>query len=466
MVAEVPELRVDDARADDLRAASRGWPSIDLTAGQERTVELLATGALDPAASVFDLVPALAADAGDHLALRDREGVLLAALTVTSVTSGPHGARVEGPLEVVALPSHPDLVELRRTPTEVREALGGRPAVALALRDAPLAPELAALEALARERDAVVLLLGFVGDGDERFALARALSAAADDLNLEVEVALAPAPELTALDGVIARAYGVSTIVLDPVSGTVEGVELDGLEVVVLPEVVGGVDRAALRDELAAGRGIDPALVPAGVGDELPPRRAERGLVVLFTGLSGSGKSTVAGLVRARLLEAGGRSVTLLDGDLVRKHLSKGLGFSPEDRDTNVARIGWVAAEIAKHGGVCLAAPIAPHDRVRRTLRAMAHDAGGGFVLVHVATPLEVCEQRDRKGLYAKARAGFITDFTGIDAPYEVPTDAEVVLDATEMDADEAAGRVLAHLTDAGWVSLPGHRPVGPFEDP
>jgi sulfate adenylyltransferase len=165
------------------------------------------------------------------------------------------------------------------------------------------------------------------------------------------------------------------------------------------------------------------------------------GLVVFFTGLSGSGKSTLAKALTARL-EQTGRTVTLLDGDLVRRHVSSGLGFSAEDRATNVRRIGWVAAEIARHGGTAVCAPIAPNDAVRRQVRAMAADAGARFVLVHVATPLEECERRDRKGLYAQARAGKITGFTGIDDPYEAPQDAEVVVDTTGRTLDDALQQV------------------------
>jgi sulfate adenylyltransferase len=172
---------------------------------------------------------------------------------------------------------------------------------------------------------------------------------------------------------------------------------------------------------------------------------------VFFTGLSGSGKSTIANVLLVKLLELGGRNVTMLDGDLVRKHLSSELGFSKEHRDINIRRIGFVASEITKNGGVAICAPIAPYDRTRRDVRAMVEPVGG-FVLVHVATPLEVCEQRDRKGLYAKARAGIVKEFTGISDPYEPPADAELVLDTTELSAEEAADAILAYLGKEGYV--------------
>ena len=171
------------------------------------------------------------------------------------------------------------------------------------------------------------------------------------------------------------------------------------------------------------------------------------GSVLLFTGLSGAGKSTIAARV-VELLVEDGRGVTLLDGDEVRNHLSAGLGFSRADRDTNVERIGWVAARIAKHGGVAVCAPIAPYASVRETVRREVEtQAGpGSFVLVHVATSLADCEQRDRKGLYAKARRGEIPAFTGISDPYEVPADAEVTVETSGRSVDECARQVLAHL--------------------
>ena len=177
-------------------------------------------------------------------------------------------------------------------------------------------------------------------------------------------------------------------------------------------------------------------------------RPRTQGLVLFFTGLSGSGKSTLARALMDRLLERGGRSVTSLDGDVVRRHLSAGLTFSKEDRETNIRRIGWVAAEIARHGGVAVCSPIAPFDETRRQVRAMVEEAGGAFFLVHVATPLEECERRDRKGLYAKARRGEIPEFTGISSPYEEPEDAAVRVDTTGRSIEDALDDVLVALRD------------------
>jgi sulfate adenylyltransferase len=154
------------------------------------------------------------------------------------------------------------------------------------------------------------------------------------------------------------------------------------------------------------------------------------------------------------LLEQGGRTVTSLDGDVVRRNLSAGLTFSREDRETNIRRIGWVAAEISRHGGLAVVSPIAPFDATRQQVRGMVHDAGGAFFLVHVATPLEECERRDRKGMYAKARAGLIPEFTGISSPYEEPEDADVRVDTTGRTVEDALGEVLAGLREAGYVDL------------
>jgi sulfate adenylyltransferase len=181
------------------------------------------------------------------------------------------------------------------------------------------------------------------------------------------------------------------------------------------------------------------------------PPRHKQGFTVFFTGLSGSGKSTVANALMVKLMEMGGRPVTLLDGDLVRKHLSSELGFSKEHRDLNIQRIGYVASEITKNGGIAICAPIAPYAATRKLVREMIEPAGG-FLEVHVATPIEVCEGRDRKGLYAKARAGILKGFTGVSDPYEAPENPELRLDTTEITPDMSAHRIIVKLESLGFI--------------
>lgn len=181
------------------------------------------------------------------------------------------------------------------------------------------------------------------------------------------------------------------------------------------------------------------------------PPRSQQGFTVFFTGLPSSGKSTIAQVLMAKLMEIGTRPVTLLDGDIVRKYLSSELGFSKRDRDINIKRIGFVASEITKNGGIAICAPIAPYDATRREVREMVSQYGG-FILVYVATPLEVCEKRDRKGLYAKARAGLIKDFTGISDPYEPPQDADIVIDTSKLAPEEAAEVILGYLRRKGYL--------------
>jgi sulfate adenylyltransferase len=216
---------------------------------------------------------------------------------------------------------------------------------------------------------------------------------------------------------------------------------------------VGNISGTELRDRLNEGRDIPAWFTYPEVVTELRrsfPPRAKQGVTIFFTGLSGSGKSTIANALITKFLEVGGRPVTLLDGDLVRKNLSSELGFSKEHRDINIRRIGYVASEITKNGGIAICAPIAPYDATRKAVKGMI-EPFGGFILVHVATSVEVCEQRDRKGLYAKARAGILKEFTGISDPYETPADADVTINTGELSPEEAAQEILLHLEREGY---------------
>jgi sulfate adenylyltransferase len=210
-----------------------------------------------------------------------------------------------------------------------------------------------------------------------------------------------------------------------------------------------------LGDLLDAGSEIPAWVTTSGVARELRRvrrPRSRRGIVLFLTGLSGSGKSTIARDLADVLAERSDRQVSLLDGDLVRQLLSAGLTFSRADRDLNIERIGFVAAEVARHGGIAICAPIAPFATARARARQMVSEVGD-FFLIHVATPLQVCEARDRKGLYAKARAGQISQFTGVSDPYEEPTDAELVIDTSTTSRQDAVQTVLRMLTRGGWLT-------------
>jgi len=522
---ELCELVVSEARCAELQAASREWPSWDLRPDQLCELELLVSGAYSPLRSFMGradhdavvagmrladgtffpapvtlAVPgALAARLapGATLALRDAEGVMLAALAVAEVWQRDGGADewcVAGAVEALQLPSHHDFTALRLTPAEVRRELarlGWRRVVAYQTARAIHRAEHAATLAAAAAREASLLIHVEAGKGSSadvgHFSRVRCCQAALARYPMDsARLALLPwAPrERGARDvllrALVARNFGCTHLLVDgdgaqdharaAAAGAQElGVEIAAAEPMAYAEEQGGYVAAGLvpagarvlrlgerelRERLADGREIPAWFSFPDVVEELrrahPPRHRQ-GFTVFFTGLSGSGKSTIAGVLLTKLLEMGGRPVTLLDGDIVRKHLSSELGFSKEHRDINIRRIGFVASEITKNGGIAICAPIAPYDEVRKQVRAMVERVGG-FVLAFVSTPIAVCEQRDRKGLYAKARAGIIPQFTGVSDPYEDPADAEVVLDTTQLAPEEAAQEVLLHLQKAGFI--------------
>jgi sulfate adenylyltransferase len=283
-----------------------------------------------------------------------------------------------------------------------------------------------------------------------------------------------PQARRTALTAIVAAAYGATHLMTD---SDLDAGSLPAAPIPVLPsgdwaydpqaEVwrplsliepgseIGDLTADQLADMLDTGAEVPAWYAPPEVTAELRharPPRSERGFVLFLTGLSGSGKSTIARDLRDLLAERSDRRVSLLDGDLVRSLLSAGLTFSREDRDLNIARIGYVAAEIAKHGGIAICAPIAPYAAARDRVRQMVSQVGD-FLLIHVATPVEVCEQRDRKGLYAKARAGIIGQFTGVSDPYEEPTDAIAVIDTSVVSREQASEAIMDLLTAGGWLA-------------
>lgn len=418
--------------------------------------------------------------------LTDGEGAPIAALDVADAWPVREGvAALGGPVHRLGDGGHGPFQRLRRTPEEIRSLLpAGR--VLGVVADRPLhRPQLAQIAHAVRTLAAHLLVMIPVGEdgtgGLPPEALVRSIFAARDRMPPATLVAVPLARRRDEISDALLRArvsaaYGVTHLL-----STGEMLSGGGLRVLVPRELAYdnrdgqwrwredipprnrrlALTQAEIDDLLDRGFPLPEWHTPPAVAKELvrarPPRR-HRGLVVFLTGLSGSGKSTIARGLADALREQGERTITLLDGDVVRRELSAGLGFSRADRDLNVRRIGWVAAEIARHRGVGICCPIAPYAQARATARDMAAAAGAGFVLVHVATPLEVCEQRDRKGLYARARAGLLSGMTGIDDPYEEPTDADVVLDTTHVTVEDAVQAVLHHLTESGWVEprLPG----------
>ncbi|MGI8573989.1 MAG: bifunctional sulfate adenylyltransferase/adenylylsulfate kinase [Egibacteraceae bacterium] len=559
---ELVDLLFDEARADELKQASSEWASWDLTERQICDLELLVVGGFSPLRgfmgradyeSVRDQmrladgtlwpmpitldVSAETAESlspGDTLALRDPEGVMLAALHVEDVwqpdreaeaqevfgTANPEhpgvahllertnpyyvGGRIEAP----QAPLHYDYRELRRTPSELRSYftdLGWRKVVAFQTRNPMHRAHYELTLRAAKDVEANLLIhpvVGMTKPGDvDHYTRVRCYSALLDNYPRNTAMlSLLPlamrmgGPREAVWHAIIRKNYGCTHLIVgrdhagpgsasdgEPFYGPYDAQELlskheDELGVAMVPfrmmfylpdedrylpddEVPEGARTASisgteLRERLAHGRELPEWFTFPDVAKQLRlthPPRSRQGVTVFFTGLSGSGKSTIANVLLVKLLEMGGRPVTLLDGDLVRKHLSSELGFSKEHRDINIRRIGYVASEITKNGGIAVCAPIAPYEASRRDVRAMV-EAGGGFVLVHVATPLEVCEERDRKGLYAKARQGIIKEFTGISDPYEEPVDAELSIDTTQMSPEEAAQEVVLYLEREGYI--------------
>ncbi|MCW2832763.1 MAG: cysC, partial [Nocardioides sp.] len=378
-------------------------------------LELLSTGALlpltgfnDPGSVVTIQLPEALADE-DEIELVDPEGLPLALLAPRSgaVTSLTHAQF--GPFR-----------RLHLSPQQVRERYAGRTLV-------PVTDALTAADLDEVRRLGPVVLVALAGHGTpvlSPVALVRATLAAADLL-----------PD--------------AAVVAVPLAAHGEPEADHALGLQVLANYAGGDPVHALTDS----EGTYPDAI-AEVVDRDEPAPDEQGLVLFFTGLSGSGKSTLARALTDRVLEQGVRSVTSLDGDVVRRQLSAGLSFSKEDRETNIRRIGWVAAEISRHGGLAVCSPIAPFAETRADVRAMVESAGGAFFLVHVATPLEECERRDRKGLYAKARRGEIPEFTGISSPYEEPDDADVRVDTTGRTSAAALADVVDAWAERGHLDL------------
>ena len=555
-------LLAEAERVLELQSQSQAWPSWDLSPRQLCDLDLLMNGGFSPLIGfmgrkdyesvcstmrlgdrtiwpipiTLDVTEEFRCkiNPGSTIALRDPEGVMLAALHVEEVwqpdrlaeakmiygtTSTAHpgvdfllnqagpwyvGGRVEG----IHAPSSYDFPILRNTPAELRTEflrLGWRKIVGFQTRN-PMHRAHQELTLRAAKQVGANLLIhpsvGLTKPGDvEYYVRVRCYEALLDTYPKGVaKLSLLPlamrmaGPREAVWHAIIRKNYGCSHFIVGrdhagpgndvngkPFYGPYEAQELLSshqreLGVTMVPfqmmvylkqqdtyvpenEVPEGVSPVTisgteLRRLLTRGMDIPSWFSFPKVVDELrrsyPPRHRQ-GFTVFFTGLSGSGKSTIANIIRVKFLELGGRPVTLLDGDIVRKHLSSELGFSREHRDINIRRIGFVASEITKNGGIAICAPIAPYNALRKEVRAMI-EPGGGFILIHLSTQLETCEARDRKGLYAKARAGLVQQFTGISDPYEIPDDAEVVLDTSAMSPQQAAQEILSYLEQNGYL--------------
>ena len=415
---------------------------------------------------------------------------------------------VGGKLEVLSLPLHFDFKQLRQTPAEIRAAykkLGWSRMVGFLTRNPIHRPQLAMTINAMRQAKANLLLLPIAGmtkPGDfDHYTRVRCYRRVMQHYPPDSHIfSLLPlamrmsGPREALLHAIVSKNYGCTHFIAGPDHGgpgsdengqayyaSDEAAKLTesyaaeiGMSIVPFTEMVylpfedeyRSADQVAegtqfislsgsdIRNRIRTGRRIPEWATFKEVIDELqkayPPPR-EQGFTVFLTGLSGAGKSTIAKILYARFLEIGDRPVTLLDGDIVRQNLSSELSFSREHRDINVRRIGFVASEITKNRGIAICAPIAPYAVTRAEIRKIIEEYGG-FTEVYVSTPLAVCEKRDRKGMYAKARAGLIQGFTGVDDPYETPQSPEVWIDTSDISPDEAAREIMLHLQQQGYI--------------
>jgi len=559
----IPELFVSHDSAEKLKFEAADLPSWDLTARQVCDLELLmnggfnplkgfmsendynsvvenmrlSDGALWPMPITLDVSEKFSEEisAGQDIALRDEEGVILAILSVSDIWTPNKSREAEmvfgaddsahpavnylhnqagkvylgGPVIGIQAPVHYDYRRRRDTPNELRayfRKMGWRKVVAFQTRNPLHRAHQELTFRAAKETQANLLIHPIVGmtkPGDiDHFTRVRCYEAVLDKypqsttamslLNLAMRMA---GPREAVWHGLIRKNHGCTHFIVgrdhagpgknsagEDFYGPYDAQQLFkehedeiGVEMVDFKHMVYVLEKAQyepvdevednmtvlnisgteLRRRLVEGLEIPDWFSFPAVVEELrrtrPPRH-KQGFTVFFTGLSGSGKSTIANALMVKLMEMGGRPVTLLDGDVVRKNLSSELGFSKEHRDLNIRRIGYVASEITKNGGIAICAPIAPYTTTRRAVREDI-EAFGSMVEVHVATSLEECERRDRKGLYKLAREGKIKEFTGISDPYEQPAKAELIIDTESVDVDNCAHQVILKLEQMGLIA-------------
>ena len=415
---------------------------------------------------------------------------------------------IGGKIEVLSLPLHFDFKQLRMTPLEIRNIyrkLGWQRVVGFQTRNPIQRPQLEMTVAAMRQARANLLILPITGmtkPGDfDHYTRVRCYRAVTRHyppdsfvLNLLPLSMRLSGPKDALLHTIIAKNYGCTHFIIGRDHAS-PGIDTGGNpfyqtnaahlltqeysreigmtivpfeELVYLPfedeyrshdQVSEGTQYISfsssdIRERIRTGRNIPEwATFPEVVAElkKAYPPPDKQGFTVFLTGLPGAGKSTIAKVLYSRFLEMGDRPVTLLDGDIVRQNLSSQLSFSKEHRDINVRRIGFVASEITKNSGIAICAPIAPYNATRAEIRKNI-ETHGGFIEVHVSTPIEECEKRDRKGMYAKARAGMIKGFTGVDDPYEFPESSEVRIDTTDLRPDEAAQEILLLLGQKGYI--------------
>ena len=559
---ELKQLYLSEAAAEEMKGTARDFKSWDLTERQACDIELILNGAFSPLdgfltreeydgvledmrlpSGILWPIPitldvsekfAGKVEEGEFIALRDREGVLIATLEVSDIwvpdkaaearkafgTDDPAHPAVQYLMERAGLvyiggrligvepPTHYDFKLLRDSPAELRgrfRKLGWRKVVAFQTRNPMHRAHHELTVRASRDNEANLLIqpaVGMTNPGDvDHYTRVRCYEHILEQypeqtttlslLNLAMRMA---GPREAIWHAIIRKNYGCTHFIVgrdhagpgmdskgEPFYGPYDAQELfrtheQELDISLVPfqhmvyiedkaqyvpvdqttpdQKVLNISGTEFRRRLHEGVDIPEWFSYPKVVEELrksyPPRH-KQGFTVLFTGLSGSGKSTIARALLMKLLETGGRRVTLLDGDIVRKNLSSELGFSREHRDLNIHRIGFVASEITKNGGVAICAPIAPYAATRQMVREMV-ELHGGFLEVHVATPLEVCEERDRKGLYAKARAGIIREFTGISDPYEEPESPELRIDTVSLHPELAAHRIFVKLESLGFI--------------
>ena len=491
-------LLVGPARATELKLLARDLVSLDLSEHQTTDIEMLGCGAYTPLEGYMDraeyasvqehmrlsngqfwpLPLALEVSAQQAaqllprtmIALRDGEGFLLAVLHLATLWQDTEARNfLAGKVEVVALPQHHDFLTLRLTPQEVRARWRPRAEERLwvFLGTDVISPEACtALRSAVCERDARFLWLCLGGElpGNEaayfarvRAQKAQALETFSDGAAFSLINLTTPTHDMRAalFLALVARNFGASDVMLEDISlaALAPFQEFAGVNLHVIPQ--SSSYRTALFAALDSGAELPHEMASALAVKHLRdvyPRRSERGYCIFFTGLSGAGKSTLAKALMAHLLESGTRQVTLLDGDIVRKNLSSELGFSRAHRNLNVQRIAYVASEIVKHRGIAICAPIAPYQAMRESAREMIEQYGG-FFEIYVATPLDVCEARDRKGLYAKARAGLVKEFTGISDPYEAPSNPAISIDASTISVEVAVQKILGTIKAQGYLA-------------